>query len=97
MKNLKIWQKLIVVGIVFALPFGIAIYKVASGLNSLGIEFAKQESRGLAYYRPLSKLLQDLQQHRGMTTATLSGDRAFKDRLAGKRSDIDNDVRSVHE
>src|SRR5258708_31320342 len=95
MKNLKVWQKLALIGAVFMLPLGIAIFKVSSSINSLGIEFAKQENRGLEYSVPLSKLLQDMQQRRGLVSAFLSGDGAFKDRIAAKNGAIERDIAKV--
>ena len=73
MKNLKVWQKLALMAAVFVLAFAIVTYKMASSINTLGVEFAQQEIRGLEYYRPLAGLLNDLQQHRGMSAAFLSG------------------------
>ena len=43
------------------------------------------------------KLLQDLQQHRGMAAAWLSGDTSFKERLDSKTADIENDIKNVDE
>ncbi len=47
MKNLKIWQKLVLMGAVFMVPFAVVTYEMISSINRLGIEFARQESRGL--------------------------------------------------
>jgi hypothetical protein len=95
MKNLKVWQKLALMGAVFILPFGTVTYTMAKSIDVLGVDFAKQEIRGLAYYGPLSALLKDLQQHRGVSAAWLSGDSSFKERLAEKRLDVENDVKKV--
>src|SRR5204862_6933354 len=56
---------------------------------------AKQEIHGLEYYGPLSALLKDLQQHRGVAVAWLNGDSSFKERLAERRLAIENDVKRV--
>ena len=95
MKNLKVWQKLVVMGTLFMLPFAVVTYKMVSSINELGVEFARQEVRGLEYHSPLLALVKDLQQHRGMASAWLSGDASFKGRLAGKRADIEHDLKIV--
>ena len=77
MKNLKIWQKLMLLGAVFLVPFAIVTYKMASSINALGTEFARQEVRGLDYYLPLLTLLKDLQEHRGIANVWLNGDASF--------------------
>jgi methyl-accepting chemotaxis protein len=66
-----------------------------SSINALGTEFARQEIRGLEYYTPLLALLKDLQLHRGMANASLSGDTSFKDSITAKRADIENDIKKV--
>jgi methyl-accepting chemotaxis protein WspA len=95
MKNLKVWQKLALLGAVFMLPFAIVTYTMAKSIDDMGVDFAKQELLGLEYYSPLSALLKDLQQHRGMAAAGLNGDSSFKAALAERRLDIENDVKKV--
>ena len=97
MKNLKVWQKLALMGAVFMVPFAVVTYKMISSVNALGTEFGRQEIRGLEYYTPLLALLKDLQLHRGMANAWLSGEASFKDRLAGKTADVENDIKKVDE
>src|SRR5580765_6051332 len=95
MKNLKVWQKLVLMGTLSMLPFAVVTYKMVSSINELSVEFARQELRGLEYHAPLLALLKNLQQHRGMAATWLSGDASFKGRLAGKRADIENDLKIV--
>jgi len=97
MKNLKVWQKLALMGAVFMVPFAAVTYKMTSSINDLGTEFARQESRGLEYYAPLLALLKDLQLHRGMASAWLSGEKSFKDSLDSKATNIENDIKRVNE
>jgi methyl-accepting chemotaxis protein len=95
MKNLKVWQKLALMGAVFMLPFAIVTYTMVSSIDKLGIEFARQEIRGLEYYTPALTLLKDLQQHRGMAYAWLHGDGSFKEPLASKGTEIENDIKKL--
>ena len=43
MKNLKVWQKLVLMGMLFMLPFAVVTYKMVSSINGLAVEFARQE------------------------------------------------------
>ena len=43
MRNLKIWQKLALMGAVFMVPFAVVTYKMTSSINALGVDFARQE------------------------------------------------------
>jgi methyl-accepting chemotaxis protein len=97
MRNLRIWQKLLVMGTVFMLPFAVMTYTLVSSVNAIGIEFARQEMRGLEYCSPLRTLLHNLQQHRGMSAGWRGGDASFKERLGAKGADIENDIRRVDE
>jgi methyl-accepting chemotaxis protein len=97
MKHLTVWQKLLLMGVVFMLPFGAVTWKMVSSINDLGTEFARQEMRGLEYYTPLITLLNDLQEQRGLTSTWLAGDASMKARLDAKRLDVEKDIRSVSE
>src|SRR5688500_5753829 len=95
MKNLRMWQKKVLMAILFVLPLAVVTYRMTDSINTLGTEFAQQELRGLEYSRPVWKLLQNLQQHRGMTAAFLNGDASFASRVASKRTDLENDITKV--
>src|SRR5919108_2191711 len=97
MKNLKVWQRFVLMAAVTVIPFGFVTYKMVSSIDALGLEFARQELRGVAYYRPLVSLIKNLQQHRGMSAALLSGDASFKSRLDAKRLDVENDLKAIAE
>ncbi len=96
MRNLKIWQKLVLLGVVFFVPFGI-VTRMAASIDTVGVEFARQEIRGLDYYSPLSALLNDLQQHRDLVSARLSGDASVETTLAAKRADVERGIQAVDE
>jgi methyl-accepting chemotaxis protein len=97
MKNLKVWQRFVLMGTATLIPFALVTYKMVASIDSLGVQFAQQESHGVRYYRPLLGLLKNLQQHRGMEAIILNGDPSFRSRLDGKRIDIENDVKAVAE
>jgi methyl-accepting chemotaxis protein len=97
MRNLKLWQKLALMGAVFMIPFAAVTYKMTSSINALGVDFARQEVSGLEYYRPLAVLLRDLQLHRDVANGLLNGEASFEERLTRKRADVENDVKAVDE
>jgi methyl-accepting chemotaxis protein len=96
-KNLKVWQKLALMAAVFIVPFAVVTYTLVSSVNTLSLEFARQEIRGIEYYGPLLGLLKDVEERRGMSGVWLNGDAGFKDKVAAKTADIENDLRAVQD
>ena len=97
MKNLKVWQKLGLLGLMFMIPFALVTYKLISSVNTLGIEFARKEIRGIEYYGPLLDLLKILQQHRGAANTWLNGDSSFKETVNNKAAEIEKAIKTVDE
>ena len=97
MRNLKSWQKLAVMGVVFVLPFIAVTYKMVASINALGLTSSRLELRGLDYYTPAVALVNDLQLHRGMVNASLHGTESFTAALASKRADIEADIKAIDE
>ena len=95
MHNLKVWQKLVLMGAVFLLPFAAVTYTMVSSINAMGVTLARAEIQGLERYAPELKLLRDLQRHRSFAAAFLAGDSAYKDRLIAKGQEIEADVRAI--
>ena len=92
MRNLKVWQKLALMGGLFLIPFGAVTYKMTSSINGLGLESAQMEVRGLEYYGPALTLVKDLQLHRDLAHARLEGDTSFDDALARQRTAVERDI-----
>ena len=97
MKNLKVWQKLWLLGLMFMIPFALVTYKLNSSVNTLGIEFARKEIRGIEYYGPLLDLLQSLQLHRGAANTWLNGESSFKETVNSKAVELEKAIRAVDE
>jgi len=53
------------------------------------IDFLQNERQGLDYLRVARQPLEYIQQHRGMTSAYLNGDRDFRERILRKREEVD--------
>ena len=97
MRNLKVWQKLALMGGLFLIPFGAVTYKMTSSINALGLESAQIEIRGLEYYGPALALVKDLQLHRHLAHVRLAGDKSFDDALARQRSAVERDIELLND
>ena len=95
MKHLKVWQKLVLMGVLFLIPFAVVTFKLISSVNTLGVNFARQERNGLRYLKPLHGYVRSLQRHRGLAAGFLSGDTTFKSDLQREREQIADSTAAV--
>ncbi len=94
MSRLKYPQKFALVGLVLLLPLVVVMSQFIVQINS-DIDFASREQLGLLYNDPLVHFLQKVQQHAALSSAYLSGARAFEERLADKQADIEASIADV--
>ncbi len=94
MNRLTYSGKMLLLTAVFLIPIAILTYQLASQLGT-GIDFTRQERKGVEYLRPTLSLLQHVQQHRGAANTFLSGDKSFKDIMAQKQASIKEDFAAV--
>jgi methyl-accepting chemotaxis protein len=87
MNRLRYPVKFFFISFFFLLPLSLAVYFLISGINH-SVDLAKKERLGLQYIIPVRKLLQNVQQHRGMMSAYLNGDMNFSERIAEKQKEI---------
>ena len=78
LNRLRYPYKFALVSFFFVLPLGISLYLGIEEINHT-IEFTKKELAGTRYLKGIHKIVADLQTHRGMTEARLSGEKAFHD------------------
>jgi len=97
MRNLKVWQKLALLGVIFLIPFAFVTMKMVSAIDTLGVDFAAQELRGLEFTRPALTLVKDLQQHRDVASIVLNGEAGYRGRLEGVRADVEKDLTAIDE
>jgi len=97
MKNLKVWQKLALMGAVFMLPFAAVTYELISSINALGLNTARREVSGLEYYTPARTLIKDLQLHRSASHAALIGDSSLENALRSASTDIASHIKTLDE
>ena len=80
--------------LIFLLPFGVVVYQLIAEIDQR-INFAEKERLGLQYNNPLRKLLEDMQQHRGMVYGYLNGESYFKKQIIFKQSQIEEDIKAI--
>jgi len=97
MRNLKVWQKLALMGVIFLIPFALVTMKMVSAIDTLGVDFAAQELHGLDFTRPALTLVKDLQQHRDVASIVLNGEAGYRSRLEGVRADVEKDLAEIDE
>jgi methyl-accepting chemotaxis protein len=94
LRNLKIWQKLILVSVLGALPVVTLIYLYVSSRNEQ-IARTQTELSALKYIVPLRALLEHVPQHRTMANALLYGDVSLRDTRLNLEAQIESDVTAV--
>src|SRR5690348_7131298 len=93
-KNLKIWQKLALMGLAFMIPLLAVSWRLISSMNDLGIVFAQKEVAGVQVISPLHKLLEDTQAHQVVLTAAAHGE-GSRDSISANASLIKEDLAAV--
>lgn len=94
MKKLKYPHKFTLIGIIILLPISFMLYYFFSEMNNK-LAFIEKEKLGVEYNLHLKNLLDDLQQHRGMTNAYLSGDQSFENEIIIKKSQINLEIEQI--
>ncbi len=96
LNRLRYPYKFALISCLFVLPLTISMYLGIKEINAT-IQFTEKELAGTQYLKGIHKMVADLQTHRGMTEAWLSGEKAFLD-IAGKlESDIQTDLQLIHD
>ena len=78
MNSLRVWQKLLLIGLVFAIPFAVVTYQLVASVNTLGVSLAEKEILGTNLATPLRSLMRGIHKHRGAKySVSLSSRRAL--------------------
>src|SRR5579859_7059623 len=98
MNRLKFSQKFLMVGFVLVLPLGVVLTQYLAQSNA-SLDFASKELLGLAYNRPLTTFLHDVEQFAGIVYVHAEGDDALKSKIASTMADqqaeVEDDMRAV--
>ncbi len=96
LNRFSLTQKFAVLGIMVVALFGVPTYLFVSGLNE-SIDFAARESTGAAYFKPVMTLLQNTQQHRGLSGLVLNGKAELRPKWEAERQDVDKSAAAIDE
>lgn len=86
-KRARISHRLALISASFTLPIAVMLWLIVSGINS-DIRFARWETYGNEYQRPLAKLLETIPQHGALALRALGGDNAAKEQIAAKQAEV---------
>ncbi len=94
MNRLRYPRKFALMAFVISLPFLTFMYLLINEINT-DTAFAKKEGLGARYNQAIMIFFRDLQQHRGMANAFISGDISFKKELLKVQARIDDNIRAI--
>jgi methyl-accepting chemotaxis protein len=97
MKNLKVWQKLALLGLILLIPFAVVMWQLISSVRTLSLQPARLEVQGLEYMAPLRKLMRGTQLHRAYSQAVLHGDKNFAARLQSQNEQLEANLKEMDE
>ena len=87
MNRLRYRSKFLLFGMALSVVLGVLLYSVYS-LLSRDIYTARNELNGLQMVKPLNRMAQFMQQHRGLSSGVLNGNEAMKDKRAAKEKEV---------
>jgi methyl-accepting chemotaxis protein len=87
LRALRYPYKLGLVSLLFVVPL-VGLVVLLAQETQAQIRITQAERDGVEYLQPLRRLLEHMQQHRGMSSAYLAGDASFGPRLADKQREI---------
>ena len=87
MNRLRYRSKFLLLGTALTVVLGVLLFSVYS-LLSRDIQTAQNELNGLQMIKPLNRMAQYMQQHRGLSSGVLNGNEAMKDKRAAKEKEV---------
>jgi len=84
---LKLWQKILVVGIALFAAIGYVGYQLVDA-QFKQIDFTKKEILGTNYIRGVTGVMKFVAQHRGISAGFLGGNKTLESRLDAKAADV---------
>lgn len=87
MNRLRYTQKFLLLGVAMAVVMVVLLTTVYSNL-SRDIETARHEIAGLQMLKPMNRMVQFMQQHRGLSSGVLNGNEAMKDKRIAKEKEV---------
>ncbi len=95
LNRLKYAQKFAVIGIILLIPMVVMLFLLLQEQNSQ-IKELQLEQSGADYNSEVKAFLTHVQQHRGMASAFLNGDKSFEDQMKEKQAQIAEAIERIH-
>lgn len=92
--RLKYSQKFFLIGIVLTVPIVIMMYSLLNQLNQ-EIDFAEKEQIGAEYNSALKDFMINVQQHRGMSSIYLNGNKDIKEDILSKQEELRDNIADI--
>jgi methyl-accepting chemotaxis protein len=94
MNGLTFSRKFLIIGllamIAALIPLGLLIHKLNAGITA-----ANNELTGIGFIQPVNKVVQHLQQHRGLSSGLLSGSQELAPKREAKQKDVEAALAAV--
>ncbi len=87
MNRLRYRRKFMLLGAAIAVVMGVLFLTVFTSLKR-DIDTAQQELAGLQMLKPMNRLTQFMQQHRGLSSGVLNGNEAMREKRAAKEKEV---------
>ena len=94
MERLRYPLKFGLIFLVVLVPLVVLSINLISQINE-GVEIVEHERQGLAYIKAIRQPIEQIQQHRGLTSAFLAGADNFRDRIMSKRVEVDQKMAAL--
>lgn len=94
MNRLCYSQKFILLGLCLVIPLAVTLYLLIREAGNQ-IEFAEKERIGVEFTIATRYLIDDIQQHRGMSSGYLNGDQSFISKIEDKDSQIKAHIAAI--
>ena len=91
MGRLRYASKFMLLGGALSVVIVILLYVLTSALNR-DIRVAEDELAGLQMLKPMNRMVQFMQQHRGLSSGVLNGNEAMKEKRAAKEKELNDEV-----
>jgi len=91
MNRLRYNSKFLLLGLAMGVVMAVLLFTVFVNL-SRDIQTANNELGGLQMLKPVNKMAQFMQQHRGLSSGVLNGNEAMKDKRAAKEKEVSDVV-----
>ncbi|MFZ2301343.1 MAG: HAMP domain-containing protein, partial [Gallionella sp.] len=87
MNRLNVSGKFTLLGLMSLVAIAVVVYSLFASLDQI-ISFSQRELRGLELVKPFPRVVQALQQHRGLSAEILGGDETMRDSQASMEREV---------